>query len=207
MGQTDATVFVLDDDAGVRAGLGRLLRAGGWNVEVFANARDFLDRSPSDVIGCILLDVKMPGMSGPELHEQLAANRITLPVIYLTGNSTVSISVRAMKQGAVDFLEKPVDADALLPVVEQAVARHRGACAERNRLDGIQHHLAQLSMREREVMEHVIRGRLNKQIAADLNIALKTVKVHRGRVMAKMQVRSVAELVRLCDAHGIAVAS
>ncbi len=205
--QTDATVFVLDDDAGVRTGLGRLLRSGGWNVEVFANAQDFLDRSPSDAIGCVLLDVEMPGMSGPELHERLAANRIRLPVIYLTGNSTVPISVRAMKQGAVDFLEKPIDADALLAVVEQAVAAHRGACAERNRLDGIKHRLALLSIREREVMEHVIRGRLNKQIAANLNIALKTVKVHRGRVMAKMKVRSVAELVRLCDAHGIAVAS
>ena len=199
----EATVSIVDDDADVRAGLARLLRSAGWKVETFATAQAFLDSASREGIGCILLDVGMPGMSGPELHERLSACDITLPVIYLTGNYTVSIGIQAMKHGAIDFLEKPVDVDALLPVIEQAVARHRSASAERSRRDGIQHRVGELSVREREVMQHVIRGRLNKQIAADLDIALKTVKVHRGRVMTKMKVRSVAELVRLCDTDGI----
>jgi FixJ family two-component response regulator len=203
MDSTAATVFIIDDDPDVREGLSRLLRSAGWAVQSFAAAQEFLDQAPRDASGCILLDVTMPGMSGPQLHDRLASSGVTLPVIYLTGTSTVSISVEAMKRGAVDFLEKPIDADALLPVIERAVARHQSVSVERTRLDEINGRLADLSAREREVMRHVIRGRLNKQIAADLDIALKTVKVHRGRVMAKLKVRSVAELVRLCDTDGV----
>ena len=203
MSSSDATVFVIDDDADVRRGLARLLRSVGWRVEGFAAAQAFLDSAPRDGIGCILLDISMPAMTGPQLHDRLGESGISLPVIYLTGNGSVANSVHAMKLGAVDFLEKPVDADTLLAAVEQAVSRHLSACSERSRLDDIERRLVKLSVREREVMQHVIRGRLNKQIAADLNIALKTVKVHRGRVMAKMKVRSVAELVHLCDADGI----
>lgn len=206
MGNADsaaATVFVVDDDLDVRQGLSRLLRSSVWDVRAFATAEEFLAGVPPDASGCILLDVAMPGMTGPQLHERLAASGVTLPVIYLTGASTVSIGVEAMKRGAIDFLEKPVDADKLLPIIERAIGRHRTARAERARIDEINRRLAQLSAREREVMRHVIRGRLNKQIAADLAIALKTVKVHRGHVMAKMKVRSVAELVRLCGAEGV----
>ena len=199
----DATVFIIDDDADVRDALLRLLRAARFNAVAYASARQFLQSPPSDGIGCILLDVAMPEMSGPELHEHLSARGTAYPVIYLTGNSTVPMSVRAMKQGAVDFLEKPIDGELLIPIIEQAVERSRHAHAERGRTDGIRQRIAQLSAREYEVMQHVIRGRLNKQIAADLQIALKTVKVHRGRVMQKMKVRSVAELVRLCDAEGV----
>jgi FixJ family two-component response regulator len=199
------TVFLIDDDADVRKGVSRLLRSGGWNVDAFASAEAFLLRAPLDGIGCILLDVSMPRMTGPELHDELRARNCTLPVIYLTGHGTVSIGVDAMRHGAFDFLEKPVDAEALLRVVEQAIVRRQHASVEENQLNDIRRRMALLSPREHEVMNHVIRGRLNKQIAADLDIGVKTVKVHRGRVMSKMKVRSVAQLVHLCDALGIGV--
>jgi FixJ family two-component response regulator len=197
------TVYVVDDDADVRKGLSRLLRSAGWNVDCFAAAQDFLDTVPGDGLGCILLDVSMPRMTGPELHEALRARRCGLPIIYLTGHGTVSIGVNAMRQGAFDFLEKPIDADALLAIVDRAITHRAVACREENELNSIRERLAQLSPREREVLDHVILGRLNKQIAADLDIGVKTVKVHRGRVMAKMKVRSVAQLVHLCDVLGM----
>ena len=150
-------------------------------------------------MGCILLDVNMPGCTGPQLHDILRSRQLTLPVIFLTGKSTISTGVRAMKNGAFDFLEKPADEDVLLPAVEAAVARHRASRQQAVALGDFDQRLAHLSAREREVLEHVMRGRLNKQIAADLDIAEKTVKVHRGRAMAKMRVRSVAELVHLYD--------
>lgn len=203
MGSGEATVFVIDDDPDIRDGLARLLRATGWSVRTYPAAEQFLAELPQDSEGCILLDVNMPGMTGPELHDTMCATGITLPVIYLTGQSSLSIGVRAMKHGARDFLEKPVDEDVLLPTIEQAIAEHRKARVTQSRLDEIRRALGRLSVREREVMDHVIAGRLNKQIAADLGIAEKTVKVHRGRVMNKMGVRSVAQLVRLCDAIGV----
>jgi FixJ family two-component response regulator len=198
------TVYVIDDDLGVRQALKRLLHSAGWQVDCFATAQDFLDAPPCDATGCILLDVSMPRMTGPELHDQLRRRRCNLPVIYLTANGTVSIGVNAMRRGAFDFLEKPIDADALLPIVDAALAQCKKALTEKQHLDEILQRLGQLSPREREVMDHVIEGRLNKQIAASLNIGVKTVKVHRGRVMSKMQVRSVAQLVHLCDALAIA---
>lgn len=199
MPNREATVFVVDDDPEVRDGLQRLLRSAGWKVETFGDAREFLATASEKGIGCILLDVNMPGMTGPELHDLLRERGVGLPVIYLTGNCTVSIGVRAMKNGAVDFLEKPIDADTLLPTISVAVSRHRQAFAQRQRIDDVAARLATLSAREREVFDQVVLGRLNKQIAADLGIAEKTVKVHRGRVMAKMKVRSVAQLVHLWE--------
>jgi FixJ family two-component response regulator len=193
------TVYVIDDDLGVRQALKRLLHSAGWQVDCFATAQDFLDAPPCETTGCILLDVSMPRMTGPELHDQLCQRRCNLPVIYLTANGTVSIGVNAMRRGAFDFLEKPIDADALLPIINAALARCKNVLAKTQHQDDILQRLAQLSPREREVMDHVIEGRLNKQIAASLNIGVKTVKVHRGRVMSKMQVRSVAQLVHLCD--------
>jgi FixJ family two-component response regulator len=204
MDASRGTVYVIDDDADVRGGLTRLLRSAGWIVDAYAAAQDFLERAACDGVGCILLDVSMPRMSGPELHDQLRARGSRLPVIYLTGHGTVSIGVNAMRHGAFDFIEKPADAEALLRVVNDAVAQREQASAQESELEDIRRRLARLSPREHEVMNHVIRGRLNKQIAADLNIGVKTVKVHRGRVMAKMKVRSVAQLVHLCDALGIA---
>jgi FixJ family two-component response regulator len=199
MQSNEATVFVIDDDADVRDALHRLMRSVGWKVETFAAAQDFLDSPPAQGIGCILLDVNMPGMTGPQLHDHLHKLGIGLPVIYLTGQSSVPISVQAMKNGAVDFLEKPIDADALLPAIELAVGRHRQSCEKNDRLSDINQRLASLSAREREVFNLVVLGRLNKQIAGELDIAEKTVKVHRGRVMSKMKVRSVAQLVHLYE--------
>jgi FixJ family two-component response regulator len=195
----DATICLVDDDPGVLVGLGRVLRSFGWNVATFASAAEFIERSGQFSLGCVLLDVAMPGMSGVELHALLCKRGSKLPVIYLTGCGDVPTSVRAMKQGALDFLEKPVDEDVLRLAVEAALAK----CSEMRsldvRLDQFNKRLEALTPREREVMDHVILGRLNKQIAIDLDITEKTVKVHRGRAMKKMGVRSVAALVHLCD--------
>ena len=203
MNASDATVFVVDDDMAVRRSLARLLRSAGLNVETFPSAREFLDRLPSAPAGCIVLDVRMPGMTGPELFDQMAGKGLSLPVVFLTGHGDVPTSVRAMKKGAVDFLLKPVDDEVLLQAIRQAVARHVSRQAREQERQSIEGRLRRLSAREREVMEYVVRGDLNKQIAADLGISEKTVKVHRGRVMAKMEAGSVAELVRLCEAADI----
>jgi FixJ family two-component response regulator len=199
MQDKEATVFVIDDDPEVRDALERLLRSDGWRVQAFASARDFLDAPVAAGPCCILLDVDMPGMTGPQLHAHLQETGVGLPVIYLTGRCTVSIGVRAMKDGALDFLEKPIDADALLPAIALAVERHRQSREKDQRLSDIRQRLATLSARERDVFNLVVLGRLNKQIAGELRIAEKTVKVHRGRVMAKMKVRSVAQLVHLYE--------
>ncbi|MBP6595921.1 MAG: response regulator transcription factor [Arenimonas sp.] len=199
MAQEQATVFVIDDEPEVREGLARLLRSAGWQAACFASADDFLEYDASSAVGCILLDVNMPGCTGPELQEILRSRKLTLPVIFLTGKGTISTGVRAMKKGAFDFLEKPADEDVLLPAIESAVAVHRSCRRQAIALGDFDQRIARLSVRELQVMEHVMRGRLNKQIAAELAIAEKTVKVHRGRAMAKMRVRSVAELVHLYD--------
>lgn len=194
-----AIVFIIDDEPRVRTALGRLFRSAGRDTEAFASAREFLARMPYAGTGCVVLDVNMPEMSGPELQQRMAEQGISLPIVFLTGHGDVPTGVQAMKNGAVDFLTKPVDDEALLRAVEAALARHAAGNARRDERQAVVARLALLSAREREVMEHVIRGRLNKQIAADLQIALKTVKVHRSRVMAKMRCASVPELVRLCQ--------
>lgn len=199
----EAKVFVVDDDEAVRRGLVRLIRSAGWSVESFASARQFLERLPYSGIGCVMLDVQMPEMTGPELHRQMYERGLTLPVIFLTGHGDVPTSVQAMKKGAVDFLLKPVDDDVLLKTIHQAVAGHASDIKDQCERQQIEARLSRLSSREREVMEYVIRGRLNKQIAGDLGISQKTVKAHRGRVMEKMEVRSIAELVHLCERAGI----
>jgi FixJ family two-component response regulator len=197
-----ATVFVVDDDAAVRRGLTRLLRSAGWNAEAFASAGDLLERAPIAGPGCILLDIQMPGMNGLELQERMLEAGISLPVVFLSGKGDIPMSVRAMKHGAVDFLVKPVDEDVLFLALDQAVRRQAAEAATRQNRDSIMARLVRLSEREREVLEQVLQGRLNKQIAFDLGIAEKTVKAHRGRVMEKMEARTVAELVHMCDAVG-----
>ena len=199
-----ATVFVVDDDASVRRGLTRLLRAMGLDVEAFDSADSFLARAPLDGPGCVLLDVQMPGMDGLELQERMARAGILLPVVFLTGKGDIPMSVHAMKQGAVDFLVKPVDETALARALDQAIRRQAAEAASRRSRDSITERLARLSAREREVLDRVLQGRLNKQIAFELGIAEKTVKAHRGRVMEKMEAATVAELVHMCDAVGIA---
>ncbi len=199
MSASESTVFVIDDERSVRHALARLLRSAGHRVETFASAEEFLTREQYEGVGCLVLDLRMPGMTGAELFDRMSEKGLSLPVVFLTGHGDVSTSVRAMKKGAVDFLLKPADDEVLLQAIRQAVERHASEQAREQARQGIQARLDRLSAREREVMEWVIRGRLNKQIAADLGISEKTVKVHRGRVMAKMEVGSVAELVRLCD--------
>jgi RNA polymerase sigma factor (sigma-70 family) len=203
MPDAHSLILVVDDDASVRRSLSRLLRSAGWTVETYATAEEFLARPADPGVGCLILDVRMPGMQGPELRDRLAARRITWPIIFLTGHGDIPMSVDAMKRGAVDFLVKPVDENVLLPAVAAAVERQRAQRAAARELDQIYARVARLSDREREVMEYVIGGFMNKQIAEALGISEKTVKVHRSRVMAKMAVNSVAELVHLYQTANI----
>lgn len=194
-----ATIFIVDDDASVRKGLARLMRSAGWNAESFPSANEFLTRPAFTGTGCAVLDVRMPGITGPELYEQMIRHNVSLPVIFLTGHGDVPTSVQEMKLGAVDFLEKPVDDEVLLKSVRLALERHSAGRAREQERAAIRDRVRQLTRREREVMQYVIAGCLNKQIADQLGIAERTIKVHRGRLMHKMQVASVAELVRLCE--------
>lgn len=195
-------IFVVDDDASVRTGLTRLLRAHGYLVEPFDSGEAFVARDRYDGAGCVILDLKMPGTSGIAVQEQLAREPGDLPVIFLSGNGAIPDSVRAMKLGAVDFLVKPVDDALLLAAIETALARQAETRSAKLEREATQERLAQLTPREREVLRHVTSGALNKQIASRLGITEGTVKVHRGRVMEKVGAQSVAELVRLCDAAG-----
>ena len=192
-------VFLVDDDAAVRRALTRLIRSAGFAVQAFASARDFLEHSSADDRGaaCLVLDVRMPGLSGLDLQHELQAANIRIPIIFVTGHGNIPMSVRAMKEGAVDFLPKPVKDKELLRAIEQALARAERDYAEGLELDDIKRRLDSLTPREREVMTLVVRGLLNKQIAFELGTVEKTVKVHRARVMEKMEVQSLAELVRL----------
>jgi FixJ family two-component response regulator len=203
MDSQEGTVHLIDDDAGVRDAVSRLLRSAGWKAQTFDSADDFVTHARLDGIGCIVLDIRMQGMSGVELHEWIREHNITQPVIFLSAHCDVPLCVRAMKHGAIDVLQKPADADTLLEAIAHAVRRHGEDVKRRSVVDEIENRLRTLSMREREVMQHVIRGRLNKQIAADLLITEKTVKVHRSRAMMKMRARSVAELVHMCDRIGL----
>ena len=204
MNQTDATIFIVDDDPSVRRSLLRLIRSAGWQGEAFTSGQEFLAQAAFSSTGCVVLDVRMPGMTGPELRDLMAAQHISLPVIFLTGHGDVPTGVDAMKKGAVDFLQKPVDDEALLLAIQQAVERHAAAQLRSQALADVHARLARLTPREREVLEYVIGGCLNKQIAAELGIVEKTVKVHRGFVMHKLEVTSVAELVRQCGIAGVA---
>jgi FixJ family two-component response regulator len=196
-------VCIVDDDAGVRASLARLVAAEGWNAVPYGSAGEFLERAPLAEVGCVLLDNRMPGMSGIELLERLSRGGVAPPVVVLAGNHDVATGVDAMKLGAVDFLTKPVESEVVVAAVRKALERHAGERERTRERESCRALVDRLSAREREVMAHVIRGRLNKQIAADLDIAEQTVKQHRGRVMEKIGVRSVPELVRVCEATGL----
>lgn len=200
---SDFTVFVIDDDESVLRALSRLIRAADYEVETFDSARDFLDQHDADIPGCVVSDVAMPVVDGLELQSVLSANRALRPIIFLTGRGSIPMSVRAMQAGAVDFLTKPVNDDDLLAAIARARARDAMTRAERAVLMSVEERLARLTPRERQVLTHVVAGRLNKQIAADLGTVEKTIKVHRGRMMEKMGVRSVADLVRLAEQAGV----
>src|SRR5512136_3483886 len=198
------TIFIVDDDPSARKGLSWLVRSAGWQAEVFASAPEFLARPAFSGTGCVVLDVSMPGMTGPQLRDLMAARHSSLPVVFLTGHGDVPMSVDAMKKGAVDFLQKPVNDEALLQAIQRALERHAAAQLHRQEVERIQARVQRLTSREREVLEYVIAGCLNKQIAGALQIAEATVKQHRGLVMHKMEVSSVPELVRQCEIAGIA---
>jgi FixJ family two-component response regulator len=200
---SDALVGIVDDDPSVRKGLARLVRAAGYQVEVFASAREFLTRPQQDDPCCLLLDVRMPGLTGLELQEALGVAGRRMSIVLVSGHGDVVGSVKAMKSGAIDFLTKPVDAAALLGAIERAVAKAFTAQREQARTADVQARLKTLTAREAQVFGLVVTGMLNKQIAAEMSIVEKTVKVHRARVMEKMRAGSLAELVRLANRAGI----
>jgi len=191
------TIFLVDDDPSVLKGLSRLLRAAGFEVCGFQSAADYLLHYDNDVPGCAVLDVSLGDVHGLDLLRATASDDYARPTIFITGSSDIATSIRAMKSGAIDFLTKPVDADVLITAIREALERDQHARAHAARRAAVASLLSRLTPRERDVLKRVIEGRLNKQIAADLNIAEKTVKFHRGRLMAKMNARSVADLVRL----------
>lgn len=196
-------VYVVDDDPSVRVAMERLLKSVGLSVKTFASAREFLDQATPEWSGCLIVDLRMPGMGGLDLQDQLSARQVSLPVIFLTGYGTVPASVRAMKAGAVDFLEKPVDDQTLLDAVHKALERDREARRNKAEMQDLDQRLAILTPREYEVLTLIISGRLNKQVAAELGTTEKTIKVHRARIMKKLQCASLAKLVRLAEKAGI----
>lgn len=192
------SVFLVDDDASVRKALTRLIRSAGYEVQSFASARDFLDSGPrSEGSACLVLDVRMPGLSGMDLQRELQRAKAILPIIFITGHGDIPTSVKAMKEGAVDFLQKPVKDKDLLKAIEQSLARAARDQSQRQEIAQIQKRVESLTPREFEVMALVVAGMLNKQIAFKLGTVEKTIKVHRARVMKKMDVDSIAELVHL----------
>jgi FixJ family two-component response regulator len=197
-----ALVSVVDDDPSVRRSLARLVKGAGYRVEAFASADEFLARPPEEGPACLLLDVRMPGLTGLDLQETRVAAHST-SIVFITGYRDVRASVKAMKGGAIDFLTKPVNDEELLSAIERAVARASAARREEDRIREVRERIKTLTRREAEVFALVVTGMLNKQIAADLGVSEKMVKVHRGRVMEKMRAGSLAELVRLADEGGV----
>ncbi|MEA3333202.1 MAG: response regulator [Pseudomonadota bacterium] len=197
------TIFIIDDDPFIRKVLSRLISSAGINSEAFVSACEFLDSRRYNVHGCILLDIEMPELSGLELQEELAKRGCTMPIIFISGQADVPMATRAMRKGAVDFLTKPIDRDHLLYAINESLKKD---CASRKALDDqakTNQKLAALTPRQYEIMTFVISGKLNKQIACELGIVEDTVKIHRHRMMAKMNCSSVAELVRLTETAGI----
>ena len=197
-------VHVVDDDASFRTAIERSLKNAGYDVATYPSAQHLLDRPPKEnQSGCILLDVRIPGLSGPELQGRLSELGSTLPIVFLTGYPDVPTTVRTIKAGAEDFLTKPVSSEELLRAIERAMAHHEVARDRKDRLDIIRAHVAALTPREREVFELIIRGKTNKQAANALGTTERTIKAHRQRVMEKMQVPSLAELVSLAERVGV----
>jgi len=198
-------VLLVDDDPSVRRALTRLIKSAGYNVQAFGSAREFLEwtRVSDASLACVILDVRMPGLSGLDLQHELHATKTLLPIIFITGHGDIPMGVKAMKDGAVDFLPKPVKDSVLLKAIDQALARAELENGQRQELENLQKRLDTLTPREREVMSLVVRGLLNKQIAFDLGTVEKTIKVHRARVMGKMKVQSLPELVRIAERLGV----
>ncbi len=203
MMEAEALVFVVDDDAPMRESLKNLLRSVGLQVEAFASAQEFLRSTRPDVPGCLVLDVRLPGLSGLDLQQRLAEVDMDIPIIFITGHGDIPMTVQAMKAGAVEFLPKPFRDQDLLDAIQQALDRDRHAREQRAQREALRSRYRTLTPRERDVMGHVVAGLLNKQIAGELGTSEAAVKVHRQHVMAKMRAGSLAALVRMADRLGI----
>lgn len=203
MTEEKPVVYVVDDDPSLRKALERLLRSAGHEAKTFASALEFLDFKHPDAPGCLILDIKMPKLSGLELQERLAAKGISFPIVFITGHGTVPTSVRAFRAGAMDFLQKPFKDSELLDAVSRGIEKNRRLRQEQNEFNGLRTRLETLTPREREVFSLIAGGLLNKQAAFDLGITEKTIKVHRARVMEKMGAKSFADLVRFAEKLGI----
>jgi FixJ family two-component response regulator len=196
-------VYVVDDDSAIRRALSRLLRVLGLDTQVFASPQEFLDAARRDTASCLVLDVRLPDVSGLDLQQQLAAKRATLPIIFITGHGDIPMSVRAMKAGAVEFLTKPFREQDLIDAIQRALEQDRVARTRQREITALQRRYESLTGREKDVLPLVVSGLLNKQIAAQLGTSEKTVKVHRGQLMRKMSAGSVADLVRMADRLGV----
>jgi FixJ family two-component response regulator len=199
MSETDGVVFVVDDDASLRESLKNLIRSVGLRVEAFPSAQEFLRSKRPNVPGCLVLDVRLPGLSGLDLQKRVAEADIEIPIIFMTGHGDIPMTVQAMKAGAVEFLTKPFRDQELLDAIQQALEINRKAREQRAEIEGLRRRFDSLTPREEEVMALMVAGLLNKQIAAELGASETTVKIHRHRVMEKMGAGSLAELVRMAE--------
>src|SRR5271157_3659567 len=200
---SEAVIAVVDDDLSAREGLSSLIRSAGLQVEVFASAQEFLARPGAEAPSCLVLDLQLPGLSGLDLQKQMAGVGLEIPIVFLTGHGNIPASVQAMKAGAVEFLTKPFDEQELLQAIQEAIERDRRTRQQHEEMRELRDRYESLTARERQVMQQVVSGLLNKQIAAELNITEFTVKIHRGHVMRKMRADSVADLVRTAENLGI----
>jgi FixJ family two-component response regulator len=201
--ESDPIIAVVDDDPSVREGLSSLIQSAGWRAETFASAQEFLARPRAEVASCLLLDLQLPGLSGLDLQKRMAEVGLEIPIVFLTGHGNIPASVKAMKAGAIEFLTKPFDEQELLQAIQEAIERDRRARQRHAEMRELHGRYEALTAREQQVMQEVVSGLLNKQIAAELSITEFTVKIHRGRVMRKMRADSLADLVRMAESLGI----
>lgn len=206
MSEDKAVVYVIDDDQSIREALRSLLSTVGLEVHAFPSTREFLDAKRPDAPSCLVLDVRLPGVSGLDFQSELNKSNINFPIIFISGHGDIPMTVRAIKAGAIEFLTKPFREQELLDAVQNGIQQDRQRRQAAAGIAGLQERLESLTAREREIMAHVVTGRMNKQIAADLNLSEITVKVHRGNVMHKMGAKSLADLVRMADRLGLSVA-